>query len=123
MFIRPGGVAAGFVYDPKDRVRPDEIPWIDRCAVLRRIANEPLRIDRSYSAVAGGCSPVQEVLLDVDSLLVLGSRAIRHVGCARPATDTVAGGLCGRGEHAVISHVVKGADGSRRAPTHQRHQS
>src|SRR5271166_7158129 len=112
MLVRPCGVAAGFVHDAENRVGPDKIPRIDRRTALIRIAYELFRVDRRDAAAgergARG-SAVQEALVDIDPLLVFGSRAIWRVRHASPRSDAVAGRRCVRRYNAVIGDVVEGA--------------
>src|SRR5580704_12334318 len=105
MLVGPGGVTFGCVYDSVNGVVADEIPWIDRFAIL--IAHQLGRVDRIYSAVAARRSTVEQVLIKFDALVVFGSRTGRGGRASGAAArQPIAGSVLRRVERAVVSHVV-----------------
>lgn len=119
-------ISAGGMHHPENRIRPHEIPRINRGAVLAGVALQSLGIDRLNSAIHSGGSPaVQELLVDVDALVEFsgGSRG-RRAGHAGPGTtgDAVPG--CDRRwiERPVVGNVVISSSAPRRAAAHQRRQ-
>jgi hypothetical protein len=79
MLVRPSSVAPRRMHNPKNRIRANKVPRIDGSTAVRRIARELFRIDGLDSAAyAGWCPPVQEGLVDINSLVEFGCRAGRR---------------------------------------------
>src|ERR1700722_8724919 len=127
MLVGPGGIASRGVYDPKDRVGTNEIPWINGRAILAGIAGQLIRIDGSESPVhACRRSPIQKSLVNINTLFVFGSCS--DWGRARSAKAWIAGYsvACrcpGRIERAVKCDIVIYSLYARGSARHHRRQA
>src|ERR1700736_6357360 len=112
MLVGPGRAAAGCMDDAEYRVRPQEIPGINRIATMGWIARQLGRVDGTDSAVGQARSrraAVQQVLIDLDALFVLGGCAGKDPWLTRAVKQPVSGVGGRRSERTVVGEVIEGA--------------
>src|SRR5579863_6466923 len=110
MFVRPRSISACRMDDSEDRVCPDEIPWINRVAVVIRIARHARGIQRSYAAVSqrsAGRAAVQQGLVKIDTFLVFGGGSVRCVEIAVSGKYAVTRVVRGRRQNAVVGDIIE----------------
>ena len=97
VLVGPGGIAAGGVNDPVNRVRADEIPGVNRQAVVERIAGQARGIDGFDPAVGQAVGPaaVELRLVDVVAFFVFSGCTVRDSLDTGATGDSVAGGVRG----------------------------
>src|SRR5207302_1639057 len=121
VLIGPGGIAAGGMYDAKNRVGTDEIPGINRRAIFAGVAGQPARVDGSDATIDAGREAAVELrLIQIDAFLIFGGCAVGHAGRARAAGHAVARSDHRRSEETVIGDIVECAGGARRAAADNR---
>jgi hypothetical protein len=97
VLVRPGRIAAGGVDDAVNRIRPDEIPGVNRRAVVEGVARQTGGIDGFDTAAGDAIGPaaVELRLVDVDALFKFGSRPVCDSWDTGAGGDAVPVVLCG----------------------------
>src|SRR5215471_3818334 len=108
MLIRPGCVASRSMDNAVDGIRADKVPWIYGLAAIKRIAGQAGRIDRLKPSIerAVRSAAVQLSLIDIDSLFIFGSRAVRCSGSTLACEDAVSGVFGRRRQHAIVGDII-----------------
>ena len=92
MLVGPCGEAAGGVGDTADRIGPDEIPGMNRLAVVERIARQSSGIDGVDSAIDQAIWPaaIERRLVDFDAFLVFSSGTVGDSHRTLASGDSIA---------------------------------
>src|ERR1700730_12247194 len=93
MLVGPGGVETRSVSHAEDGIGTHEIPRIYGGAIVVWVANQFQRVDGVDTAVAvsgaDAVDPIQELLILVDTFVVLGSCAVRYPRSAGTASNSI----------------------------------